>query len=85
MFMAFVMFPFLGSVIKAWELGIPTMKRGEVAVFHCEPKYAYGKKGLPEKVPPNEAVIYEIELFSWRGVYIHGYLFLGSFKCYIKA
>ena len=44
------------------------MKRGEVAVFHCQPKYAYGKKGLPQKVPPNEEVIYEVEVFSWRGV-----------------
>ena len=44
------------------------MKRGEVAVFHCQPKYAYGKKGMPPKVPTNAAVIYEIELFSWRGM-----------------
>jgi len=58
----------LGSSIRAWELGIPTMKRGEIAVFHCQPKYAYGKKGMPPKVPPSAAVIYEIELVSWRGV-----------------
>jgi len=51
------------------------MKRGEVAVFHCQPKYAHGKKGLPQKVPPNEEVIYEVELFSWRGRYIHGFSF----------
>jgi len=43
------------------------MKRGEVALFHCQPKYAYGKKGLPSKVPPNAAVSYEIEVYSWRG------------------
>jgi len=65
---ALVLCHFVGSVIKAWELGIPTMKRGEVAVFHCQPKYAHGKKGLPPKVPPDAAVSYEIELFSWRGV-----------------
>jgi len=59
---------FVGSVIKAWELGIPTMKHGEVAVFHCQPKYAYGKTGLVPKVQSNEAVSFEIELFSWRGV-----------------
>ena len=65
--LAFVLCYFVGSVIKAWELGIPTMKRGEVAVFHCQPKYAHGKKGLPPKVPPSAAVSYEIEVFSWRG------------------
>jgi len=59
---------FVGSVIKSWELGIPTMKRGEITLFHCQPKYAHGKKGLPPKVPPNATVNYEIELFSWRGM-----------------
>lgn len=63
-----VFFFLIDSVVQAWELGIPTMNRGEVAMFHCEPKYAYGKKGLPQKVPQNEAIIYEVELFSWRGV-----------------
>lgn len=65
---AFVLRHVAGSVIKVWELGIPTMKRGELAVFHCQAKYAHGKKGLPPKVPPNAAVSYEIEVFSWRGV-----------------
>jgi len=64
----FVLCHSAGSVIKAWELGIPTMKREELAVFHCQPNYAYGKKGLPPKVPANAAVSFEIELFSWRGV-----------------
>jgi len=44
------------------------MKRGEIAVFHCQPQYAYGKKGLPPKVPSQATVTYEIELFSWRGM-----------------
>jgi len=44
------------------------MKRGEIAVFLCQPQYAYGKKGLPPKVPPQATVTYEIELFSWRGM-----------------
>jgi len=63
-----VFLSFQGSVVKAWEIGIPTMKRGEIAVFHCQPQYAYGKKGLPPKVPSQATVTYEIELFSWRGM-----------------
>ena len=56
--------------MRALELGILTMKRGEIAVFHCQPKYAYGKRGLPSKVPPSAVVSFEIELFSWRGAYV---------------
>ena len=58
-----------GSVIKAWDLGVATMKCGELAMFTCKPKYAYGKKGSPPKVPPNATLIFEIELFEWKGMF----------------
>lgn len=56
-----------GSVIKAWDLGIATMKKGELAKFTCKPKYAYGEAGSLPKIPPNATLIFEVELVSWKG------------------
>ncbi|XP_073977060.1 peptidyl-prolyl cis-trans isomerase FKBP4-like isoform X2 [Rhodnius prolixus] len=54
-----------GKVIKAWELGIATMKKGEVAVLHCKHEYAYGITGSPPKIPPKATLIFEVELIEW--------------------
>ncbi|EFX66021.1 hypothetical protein DAPPUDRAFT_204206 [Daphnia pulex] len=54
------------SVIKAWDLGVATMKRGEVAVLFCKANYAYGENGSPPKIPPNATLVFEVELFDWK-------------------
>ncbi|XP_066999515.1 FK506-binding protein 59 isoform X2 [Anabrus simplex] len=56
-----------GSVIKAWDIGVATMKRGEIAVLTCAPEYAYGKAGSPPKIPPDSTLIFEIEAIDWLG------------------
>jgi FK506-binding protein 4/5 len=56
-----------GEVIKAWDMGVATMKRGEIARFFSKPKYAYGLKGLPGKVESATSVIFEIELVDCIG------------------
>ena len=60
---------FKGSVIKAWDIGVATMKRNERAIFTCRPKYAYGKKGSPPKIPGNKTLVFDVELFDWKGFY----------------
>ena len=50
------------QVIKAWDIGIATMKKGEVAVFTCAPEYAYGAPGSPPKIPPNSTLKFEVYL-----------------------
>lgn len=55
-----------GAVIKAWEIGIGTMKKGEVAILTCAPDYAYGENGSPPKIPPNATLIFEVELLDWK-------------------
>lgn len=55
-----------GSVIKAWDIGIRTMKKGEVAMFTCLPEYAYGKQGSPPKIPGDSTLIFEVELLEWK-------------------
>ncbi|KAK6637332.1 hypothetical protein RUM44_007747 [Polyplax serrata] len=54
-----------GNVIKAWDIGVATMKKGEVAVLTCKPEYAYGANGSPPKIPPNSTLIFEITLIDW--------------------
>lgn len=59
-----------GQVLKAWDVGVSSMKRGEVSIFLCAPEYAYGVAGNPDKIPPNSAVVFEVgapgQQFWWR-------------------
>ncbi|XP_048005717.1 FK506-binding protein 59 isoform X1 [Leguminivora glycinivorella] len=55
-----------GQVIKAWDIGVATMKKGEVCVLTCAPEYAYGAAGSPPKIPPNSTLQFEIEMIDWK-------------------
>eukprot|EP00411_Alexandrium_monilatum_P011778 CAMPEP_0175323062 /NCGR_PEP_ID=MMETSP0093-20121207/72790_1 /TAXON_ID=311494 /ORGANISM="Alexandrium monilatum, Strain CCMP3105" /LENGTH=555 /DNA_ID=CAMNT_0016619957 /DNA_START=49 /DNA_END=1712 /DNA_ORIENTATION=+ len=54
-----------GSVIKGWDVGVATMKKGELAKFTLAPEFAYGESGSPPKIPANASLVFEIELLSW--------------------
>uniref|UniRef100_G1LDV1 peptidylprolyl isomerase n=1 Tax=Ailuropoda melanoleuca TaxID=9646 RepID=G1LDV1_AILME len=56
-----------GEVIKAWDIAVATMKVGEVCHITCKPEYAYGSAGSPPKIPPNATLVFEVELFEFRG------------------
>ncbi|CAF0841518.1 unnamed protein product [Adineta ricciae] len=55
------------EVIKAWDIGVATMKRGEVCRLICKPEYAYGEKGSGDKIGPNATLVFEVELFDFVG------------------
>ncbi|RZF38651.1 hypothetical protein LSTR_LSTR003457 [Laodelphax striatellus] len=55
-----------GSVIKAWDIGVATMKKGEICVLTCKSEYAYGKSGSPPTIPPDATLIFEIEMLDWE-------------------
>ena len=54
-----------GEVIKCWDEGFATMKRGERAVLQCAPSYGYGARGSPPKIPANATLRFEVELLSF--------------------
>lgn len=56
-----------GNVIKGWDIGVATMKKGELAVLTCKPEYAYGTAGSPPKIPGDATLKFEVELISWEG------------------
>lgn len=35
----------VGQVIKGWDVGIASMRKGEKCVLTCKPEYAYGRAG----------------------------------------
>ncbi|XP_069889213.1 inactive peptidyl-prolyl cis-trans isomerase FKBP6 isoform X1 [Dipodomys merriami] len=57
----------LGEDITLWgmELGLLSMRRGELARFLFKPTYAYGTLGCPPLIPPNSTVLFEIELLDF--------------------
>lgn len=57
-----------GKVIKGWDEGVKTMKKGEKSLLICKPDYAYGANGSPPKIPPNSTLHFEVELLSWKSV-----------------
>jgi len=57
-----------GQVIKGWDQGIVTMKKGEHALFTIPPELAYGSSGMPPSIPPNATLQFDVELLSWTNI-----------------
>ena len=57
----------MGTVIKGWDVGVATMKKGEKCILTCRPSYGYGEAGSPPKIPGNTTLQFEVELLSWKG------------------
>lgn len=56
----------VGQVIRAWDVGICTMRRGELCTLRAKSNYAYGEEGSPPTIPGGATLDFEVELFRWR-------------------
>jgi peptidylprolyl isomerase len=54
-----------GSVIKLWDMGFATMKKGEKGFLQGTASYCYGASGSPPTIPPNATLRFEVELISF--------------------
>lgn len=48
------------QVIKGWDLGVATMKKGEKCDLICRADYAYGDNGSPPKIPGGATLKFEV-------------------------
>jgi peptidylprolyl isomerase len=54
-----------GQVIKGWDEGFATMKKGEKAMLRCRADYAYGQHGQGT-IPANATLNFDVELIDSR-------------------
>ena len=54
----------LNQVIAGWREGIPLMQEGAKFRFTVPPQLAYGARGMPPKIGPNQTLMFDVELFE---------------------
>jgi FKBP-type peptidyl-prolyl cis-trans isomerase len=54
-----------GMVIRGWDIGVASMKRGEICHLYIPSSLAYGQNGAGAIIPPNTDLIFKVELLNW--------------------
>jgi FKBP-type peptidyl-prolyl cis-trans isomerase len=56
----------LGQVIEGWNEGLQLMRPGDVFQLIIPGDLAYGSRGSPPRIPPNQALVFKVELLAFR-------------------
>ncbi|XP_074871864.1 FK506-binding protein 15 isoform X2 [Carettochelys insculpta] len=51
-----------GKVIKGWEEGMIGMKKGGRRLLIVPPAWGYGSQGVPNRIPPDSTLVFEVEV-----------------------
>jgi FKBP-type peptidyl-prolyl cis-trans isomerase len=52
----------VGEVIKGWDVGVGSMKKGGKRAMLVPPALGYGRRGAPPDIPGNSTLYFEVEL-----------------------
>ena len=55
---------YLNRVFEGWKKVLPKMRTGAKWKLFLAPEYAYGEKGVPPTIGPEETLIFEVELLE---------------------
>jgi len=55
----------IGKVIRGWDEGVVTMKKGEECVFCIRSDLGYGEMGAGGAIPPNADLVFHVELLDF--------------------
>lgn len=53
-------------LIPGLEIALRSMKKHEISIFIIKPEYAFGKAGCPPRIPPNEDVLFLINIIDYK-------------------
>jgi FK506-binding protein 6 len=76
-------FLFHSGFLQGFDVGIATMRKGEISKFIFSPKYGYREMGCPPRIPPNTSgkhckpanMMMMLQHFSFLYIYIFLVLF----------